>query len=324
MECSRRRSPVTPARPAERPDVDPVAGEGQGSDHDLQPPREHRGRRHEPLDQTRQSEHEDEAEGDRDQGSALLGERSAARATTRVDDGPEQLQAGAACDEHGGQLQQTVRQDELEEPADPVVRGEDRARHAHCHGVVDQDERRPDPGDAERDALGGDERVVGPDLGREARPLVLGVVRRERLVRVGLELGRSADQSLCVRGLRDVDPRHDGDQDARDRGADAPPAHPVQRCGQHLDQEARDVRPRGVVRAGDCRPGPRERLREPRDQRRVRGSRAHHRQVGGHLLVQPDQLVRLGTAEPRPSAERVEPAPGALVHRGERVEVHAR
>ena len=299
-----------PDRRAPQPDdVDPERQPHQRADRDLGPPRQDRRRRHETLEQAGDAQHHDQAERDRDQRPALLGQGTTPWPAPGVDHGPEQLEARSHGHEHRSQLQQPVRQDELEEHAQAVVHRHDAADHAHVHRVLDQGVDRPHPGDAERDGRCGDERVVRPDLQREARAVVGDVVLGERLVGDPLQRPGRPDSGLRLGRVHEPDPDDHRDRDGRQPDRERPPADPVEGGGQGLDEEARHVGPRRVVGAGDRRARPGEQLRQVRDDGGVRRGRAHGRQLRRHLLVEAHQLVGLRPAQPAGPGELVQPLP---------------
>ena len=188
---------------------------------------------------------------------------AAARARSRPSPVRSPTPAG---DEDGGQLEQSVRQDQAEEQRRPCPRRAcappTRPRLTH---VLPQDVERADDRDAQEHAHRGDERVVGPHLRGERLRRVRGVVVGEVVVDQLADVARRRSPATAARGWsrrysiiaaatreagrRDADPPAPGAVDGhREVDGDAVgqrrPARPAAadrggpRAGQHADSRA--------------------------------------------------------------------------------------
>ena len=95
------------------------------------------------------------------------------------------------------------------------------------------------------------------------------------------------------------------------------------RSGEAFDEEHRHPAPGADPRASGLVARPRQQRREVGDERRVRGRRTHHGQVGRHLRIALDELVALRPAEPARLHQLLEPCPLVRVREHVGVEVHA-
>ena len=133
----------------------------------------------EALDQAGGAEHGNEADDDDDRPPPLLHERGTSCSVAGVDQRPAEHQPRGTGDEHPGQLQQAVGQDETPEPAALPGRREQTRDLAQAGAVLDEHPRRgqaqEDPPcereEAHLDVVG--EHVGGERLGRLGGVVVL-------------------------------------------------------------------------------------------------------------------------------------------------------
>ena len=239
-----------------------------------------------------------------------------------LDPRPEQPKPHPTGNEHRGQLEQPVRQDQAEEQRAPVVAEHQRGRDADVdHVGADQQQHRQaehPEGDAQRRHLG----VVDPHQGSELAVRELGVVVLEVGADVRLDLGRRHLAGPHL-GVADRPPGDEGGQGHAHQGrGPPPPPGAVERRREGAGEEAQEVGPRRGAGSRRGTAGPSQQGREVGDHRRVGAGRAHHRQVGRDPLVEVEQLVGLGSGEAAPGGQLLEPLPLRPVGHEVSVEVH--
>ncbi len=243
----------------------------------------------------------------------------------RVDDGPAQPEAGRGREEHGGQLQHPVRQDEAEELSCLAVADHQAAVDPHVERVVQQDPQRRDAQQhPEDERLSGDQDVVAPHLEGERRRGVLGVVVAELVIDQAGHLGPGDQAGLDGRRPGDPPAGDEGDGQRDDRRAQPPPPGAVGHRREPGHGERANAAPGRHVGAADHGPGAGQPGRQLGRQRLVMPGAAQLRQLGGDPLVGADQLVDLGAGQLPPAPHQVVQAvPLSLVRGDERVYVHA-
>ena len=241
---------------------DHVAQEqGLGADPDQDPgPGRQRGRRDERLDHAGHQQRHGHADRDRDRAAALLGQRPGPWQRAGIDDPPAQPQARRRGQEHRGQLEHPVRQDQREELDPPPVRDHHAPDRADIDRIVEQREQGRDAEqDPEDQRYGREQGVVGPDLGRERGGRVLRVVAAELVVHQLPGLRGCHDAGLHRRRPGDPPAQQQRDQQRPGRGGQPPPAGPV----GHGRERHHANRPT-ERHCGECAPVTAERARATR------------------------------------------------------------
>ena len=158
---------------------------------------------------------------------------------------------------------------------------------------------------------------------REVAGGVLAVVALEVVVDQLVDLLGREQALLDVGMVEQPQHHHRGHHHVAGQAAQPPPAQPVERGREPLGEEAGEPPPRAdpgadrlVARLG-------QQGGQMGDERRVGGRRTDDGEVGGDLLVEIDQLVALGPAEPAAVDQPLEPLPLVRVGQHVRVEVHA-
>src|SRR6266542_3852938 len=164
----------------------------------------------EPLDGAGRGEGEDEPDDDHDGAPALLRQGRKARAVAGVDQGPAQAQPGRSGNEHAGQFEHAVWQDQPPEFGLLADGGEQPQRDAQVGPVDDQHVQRAHAQkDPDRERHEGDLDVVGEHRRRELAGRRGRVVGLEVVVDVGLPDGGRSARLDRSRRIRQPDPEAD-------------------------------------------------------------------------------------------------------------------
>ena len=273
----------------------------------------------------RDQQHDDQAHGHRDHGTALLGEHLAARPVARRDHRPAQPHAGGARQEHRRQFEQPVRGEQTQQHVG--LAGLEHQPGDHARGWWRSANSTNGIGRPSRTAnamhLSGHPRVVHPHLQRERRGGMLAVVRREVVVDQFVDLAWCSDRGLHLRAADDPQRDQHHHDEERHRRRQPPPPGAV---GDHRERhrpEPGELTPQRRVGTGHRRTRPRDQAREPADQHGIGRRRAHHRQVRRHPLVEVDEFVDLRAASRRRRfTSRSRRSQVGAVRQHERVDIH--
>ncbi|SKZ20212.1 Uncharacterised protein [Mycobacteroides abscessus subsp. abscessus] len=173
----------------------------------------------------------------------------------------------------------------------------DRTRHREVENILIKHPDHRESEDPEGDAQQRKSEVVGPNLERERRRGVLGVVVLEVVVDEMLDLLPRPERVLHGRVVEEPPADADGERDRDEQHRQPPPTSAVERSGQRRRDVPHQLVPRGHRRP-ECVPtSPRQQRRQVGDYRTVWRRRSDHRQVRGRALVGVEDLVGFGAGE---------------------------